>query len=295
MTCGPGITSGPEAAALHGTDIMLPSPWRVAERWEETHDTFGFALEPLDDDSALAFRPGQFNMLYAFGAGESAISVSGDPAASVGERRLVHTIREAGEVTRALGRLRPGDELGLRGPFGTAWPLEEMRGRDLVFVAGGIGLAPLRPALYAAVARRRDFGRIVLLVGARSPDDLLYAAELEAWDAEPGVEVRVTVDRAEAAWSGSVGVVTKLVERAAFDPAEACGLVCGPEIMMRFAADSLRRAGLPEERTFLTMERNMKCAVGLCGHCQYGPEFICRDGPVYPLGRVRKWFSLHEL
>jgi len=276
-----------------GGDVMLPSPWRVAERWEETHDTFGLALEPLGDESALGFLPGQFNMLYAFGAGESAISVSGDPAARDG--RLVHTIREAGEVTQALGRLRPGDELGLRGPFGTAWPLEEMLGRDLVFVAGGIGLAPLRPAFYAALARRQDFGRLVLLVGARRPADLLYTAELEAWASEPGVEVRVTVDQADDAWSGSVGVVTKLVERATFDPDNACGLVCGPEIMMRFAADSLRRADLPETRIFLTMERNMKCAVGFCGHCQFGPEFICRDGPVFRLDRLRRWFSLHEI
>lgn len=272
---------------------MLPSPWRVARCWRETHDVFSFALEPLGDDRALRFLPGQFNMLYAFGTGESAISVSGDPAARDG--LLVHTIREAGMVTQALARLQPGDQLGLRGPFGSAWPLEAIQGSDLVFVAGGIGLAPLRPAIYAALAQRERFGRIVLLIGARTPEDVLYLDELDAWGALEGVECRVTVDSAPLGWSRQVGVVTKLVAKAGFDPANACALICGPEIMMRYSAAALRERGVTDDRIFITMERNMKCAIALCGHCQLGPEFLCKDGPVFRYDRMAFWMAQREV
>jgi NAD(P)H-flavin reductase len=232
-------------------------------------------------------------MLYAFGIGESAISVSGDPAAREG--MLVHTIREAGLVTQALGRLQPGDQLGLRGPFGSAWPLEAMQERDLVFVAGGIGLAPLRPAIYAALAQRERFGRIVLLIGARTPEDVLYLDELDAWGVLPGVECRVTVDSAPLSWTRQVGVVTKLIASAGFDPANACALICGPEIMMRYSAAALRQRGVTDDRIFLTMERNMKCAIALCGHCQLGPEFLCKDGPVFRYDRMAFWMAQREV
>jgi NAD(P)H-flavin reductase len=245
------------------------------------------------DDAPLRFRPGQFNMLYAFGAGESAISVSG--SCDVTDGRLIHTIREAGTVTRALARLKEGDRIGLRGPFGSSWPLDALRGLDLVFVAGGIGLAPLRPALYAALARRQDFGRIVLLVGARAPEDLLYHDELDAWSTLPDVECRITVDRAPDTWTRQVGVVTKLVGQASFDPDRAAALVCGPEIMMRYTAAALRQHGVPEDRIHVTLERNMKCAVALCGHCQLGPEFLCQDGPVFPYPRIGFWLAQREV
>ena len=285
----PGTTCPSPAAA----DATLPSPWRVVRCWRETHDVFSFALEPLADDRALRFLPGQFNMLYAFGTGDSAISVSGDPSARDGT--LVHTIREAGLVTQALGRLRPGDQLGLRGPYGSAWPLEAMQGRDLVFVAGGIGLAPLRPAIYAALAQRERFGRIVLLIGARAPEDVLYLDELDAWGSLPGVECRVTVDRAPQGWTRQVGVVTKLVAGAGFDPGNACALICGPEIMMRYSAATLRQRGVTDDRIFITMERNMKCAIALCGHCQLGPEFVCKDGPVFRYDRMAFWMAQREV
>lgn len=283
----------PSCEASPATPAMLPLPWRVVRSWRETHDVFSFALEPMADDGALRFQPGQFNMLYAFGIGESAISVSGDPAA--GDGTLVHTIREAGLVTQALGRLQPGDQLGLRGPFGSAWPLETMLGRDLVFVAGGLGLAPLRPAIYAALAQRERFGRIVVLIGARTPEDVLYLDELDAWDALPGVECRVTVDSAPLGWTRQVGVVTKLVANAGFDPANACALICGPEIMMRYSAAALRQRGVADDRVFITIERNMKCAVALCGHCQLGPEFLCKDGPVFRYDRMAFWMAQREV
>ncbi len=274
-------------------DPMTPVPWRVVERRDETHDTFTVSLEPVEGGGAPRFAPGQFNMLYAFGAGESAISISGDPAATDG--RLVHTIRRVGTVTAALSHLRPGDQLGLRGPFGNPWPMESLRGRDLVFVAGGIGLAPLRPAIYHALSHRADYGRIVILAGARSPEDVLFTDDLDRWKALDGVECRLTVDRAGEGWTRNVGVVTKLIPKAKFDPSQAAALVCGPEIMMRYTAVEFRNRGLTNERIFVTMERNMKCAVALCGHCQLGPEFLCKDGPVFPFERIAFWFAQREV
>jgi NAD(P)H-flavin reductase len=274
-------------------DPMIPSPWRVADRWDETHDVFSLLLEPTDQCRALRFSPGQFNMLYSFGAGESAISISSDPGA--GDGKLVHTIRRVGTVTSALSRLKSGDQIGLRGPFGNSWPMEEMRGRDLVFVAGGIGLAPLRPAILHALSHRDDYGKIVILAGAREPKEVLFAEELHRWGTLEDVESRLTVDRAEEGWTRSVGVVTKLIPKADFDPANAAALICGPEIMMRYTAIELRNRGVTDDRLFVTMERNMKCAIAICGHCQLGPEFICKDGPVFRFDRIAFWFAQREV
>ena len=281
----------PDPAALQA-GTMVPEPHAVAWRREETEDTFTIGLRPVAGGAGRTFAPGQFNMLYAFGTGESAISISGSPAES---DVLVHTIRRVGTVTRALDRLAAGDVVGLRGPFGSAWPVRELRGRDLIFVAGGIGLAPLRPAILHALAHRAEYGRIVILAGARSAADVIFYEELRSWMKEPDTEVRLTVDRAGQDWQHHVGVVTTLIPRARFAAANAAAMVCGPEIMMRFTAVELARSGLPDERVFVTLERNMKCAVGLCGHCQFGPEFICRDGPVFRYDRIRHWFSQREV
>ncbi len=231
-------------------------------------------------------------MLTAFGIGEVPISLSGDP----GEPgRLVHTIRTVGPVSSALVRLEPGEPLGLRGPFGAGWPMAETMGRDVVIVAGGLGLAPLRPVLYRLFAERARYGRMVLLYGTRSPTEILFHRELERWRRRFDIAIEVTVDHATADWRGHVGVVTKLVPRAEFDPPHTLALVCGPEIMMRFAIAALRDAGLPDEAIYLSMERNMKCAVGFCGHCQFGTVFICRDGPVFRYDRVRNLLALKEI
>ncbi|MDF1859960.1 MAG: FAD/NAD(P)-binding protein [Verrucomicrobiales bacterium] len=281
----------PDASALQAGS-MLPEPWVVVSRLEENADTFTIELRPAEEGTLRPFAPGQFNMLYAFGTGESAISISGSPENS---DTRVHTIRRVGTVTSALDRLAPGDTIGLRGPFGSAWPIEELPGRDLVFVAGGIGLAPLRPAILHALAHRKDYGRIVILAGARSPEDLIFHDELLEWKEEPDVEVKLTVDRAGIDWYHHVGVVTTLIPQADFDPANAVAMVCGPEIMMRFTAVELNKNGLPDSRLFVTLERNMKCAVGICGHCQFGPEFICRDGPVFRYDHIHHWFSQREV
>ena len=197
-------------------------------------------------------------------------------------------------MTEAICAARPGDVIGVRGPFGTAWPLKQAVGTDVVIVAGGIGLAPLRPALYHVLAHRAQYGAVVLLYGGRTPEDLLYHRELERWRGRLDIDVDVTVDAAAGAWRGKVGVVTKLIPRAVFDPESAVALLCGPGIMMRFTAQALLERGVRPERIHVSMERNMRCGVAHCGHCQYGPTLICRDGPVYrydvlaPLLRVRE-------
>jgi NAD(P)H-flavin reductase len=274
------------------TDPMVPELFRIDRLKRETEDTFTLELVPVEDSTKIAFLPGQFNMLYVFGVGEVAISISSDPAQTT---RLEHTTRRVGVVTKAMGLLKPGDTIGVRGPFGTHWPVAEEDGRDFVVVAGGIGLAPLRPVLYHLMAQRERYRNIVLLYGARSPEEILYKRELERWRGKFDLEVQVTVDRGASGWRGNVGVVTPLVARAPFNPSNTVALICGPEIMMRFAAMELQKRGVPPERTYLSMERNMKCALGYCGHCQYGPTFVCKDGPVFRLDRIASIFGKGEI
>jgi len=266
--------------------------FRVTRVRKETYDTSTVDLAHVDHGGGLAFEPGQFNMLYVLGIGEVPISISGDPARS---ERLVHTIRAVGAVTRALTAARKGGVVGVRGPFGAPWPVEAAAGRDVVIVAGGIGLAPVRPILHRVLAARARFGRVVLLYGARTPADLLFTADLERWRSRFDIEVEVTVDAADRTWRGNVGVVTTLLGRAPFDAARATAFVCGPEVMMRFVAIELKRRGMAADDVYVSMERNMKCAVGLCGHCQLGPYFVCKDGPVFPLPRVQRFFTIREM
>ena len=231
-------------------------------------------------------------MLYAFGIGEAPISVSGDLDAG---GSLVHTIRAVGAVTSALCRSVLGQDVGVRGPFGRPWPLKEAEGADVVVVAGGIGLAPLRPVIYHLLANRERYGNVVVLYGGRSPIDLLYPEELELWRSRFDVQVEVTVDGAPPGWRGPVGVVTKLVPRADFDAARAIALICGPEVMMRFTAATLEGLGLSKQRIYVSMERSMHCAIGLCGHCQLQHLFVCKDGPVFPLDAIEPLLRVREL
>jgi NAD(P)H-flavin reductase len=276
--------------AVH--DPMIPVLARVCRRHRETADTWSLEVEPVGEDRRWDFTPGQFNMLDVLGVGESAISLSGDP---VRVQRLVHTVRAVGPVSSAIDGLETGAWVGLRGPFGVGWPLEAAEGADVLIVAGGLGLAPLRPALYAMLAARRRYGRIVLLYGTRSPADVLFKPELERWQRSRAIDVEVTVDHAVGAWGGHVGVVTTLISRAAIDAASAVSLICGPEVMMRFAIAGCTDVGLNDAAIYLSMERNMKCAVGHCGHCQFGPTFVCKDGPVLRYDRVRPILGLREI
>jgi NAD(P)H-flavin reductase len=277
-------------AALAGP--MQPEPFEVRQVAKETGDTFTLTLQPVAGARARPFAPGQFNMLYVFGVGEVPISISGDPARP---ELLVHTIRAVGATTRALQRLRKGDWVGVRGPFGTAWPVAEARGHDVVLIAGGIGLAPLRPAIYHLLLHRPLYGRVVILYGARTPHDMLYTKQLRDLRSRFDVEVEVSVDRATVEWQGAVGVVTKLVQRSPFDPQSALAFICGPEVMIRYAAIALEQRGMPDAAIFVSMERNMKCAVGLCGHCQFGPFFVCKDGPVFRYDRIQRFFGVREV
>jgi NAD(P)H-flavin reductase len=272
-------------------DPMVPRPYHVLGVRPETRDTSTLTLEPVRDASA-AFEPGQFNMVYVFGVGEVPISISGDPGHP---NPLVHTVRAVGAVTTAVCKAKRGDVLGIRGPFGSHWPVEEAVGKDIVILAGGIGLAPLRPALLAILAHRERYGRVVLLYGARAPQELLYARQLNQWRGRFDLDVDVTVDTATREWRGDVGVVTTLIPRAPFDSEEVMALVCGPEVMMRFTLSGLQDRGVAPENIYISMERNMKCAVGFCGHCQYGPTFICKDGPVFRYDRVASLLKVREV
>ena len=269
---------------------MVPAAFAVVDRRRDTVDTWTFELEARSG-RALPFEPGQFTMLSAAGAGEVPISISGDPDRP---ERLVHTVRSVGLATDAICAAGPGLTLSVRGPFGRPWPVAAIEGADVVIAAGGIGLAPLRPAILWLLARRERYGRLVLLYGGRAPDQLLFTEEYDAWS-EAGLEVYVTVDSAGPEWLGHVGVVTRLVGRANLDASRTVAMACGPEVMMRFVVAALSDAGVASERIYASMERNMQCGIGHCGHCQLGPTLICRDGPVYRWSEIAPWLAIREL
>jgi len=270
------------APGAGAAEPMLPVPYRVASRTTETHDSATLTLEPAGPPLP-PFQPGQFTMLAVPGIGEVAISVSGDPAARDG--RLVHTVRAVGAVTRALCQARPGRVIGVRGPYGTTWDLPSAAGRDLVIVAGGVGLAPLRPVLLGALAARRSYRRVCLVAGARKPSEFLFRGELNAWSGRKDLDVELTIDQPAAGWDLQVGFVTEPLTRLRLDPQRTTAFLCGPEAMIRFCARVLLRRGVAAPDIRVSLERNMKCGIGLCGHCQLGPILVCRDGPVvgYPV------------
>lgn len=281
---GPRPAESPWCPATVRINRMIPEVEGVA--------TYDLVFANPAEQAAYSFEPGQFNMLYLPGVGEIAISISDDPQRREG---CAHTIRVAGNVTRTLSTLRTGDTLGLRGPFGTHWPIRECIGRDVVVVTGGIGLAPLRPAIYALLSQRRQVGRLNLLYGGRTPEALLYQREYEQWIRQ-GLLIQTTVDRSTPGWLGNVGVVTLLLERLrTFDPRNTVLLCCGPEVMMKYTALTALSRGLRPEQIWVSMERNMQCALGFCGHCQLGPEFICKDGPVFRYDRISRWIDVEGL
>jgi anaerobic sulfite reductase subunit B len=277
-------------ADVRTADAMVPVPYRVVGRARETADTVTLSLEPVDQPITTP-APGQFNMLYAFGVGEVPISVSGIDAG----HRVRHTVRAVGAVSQALCAAEAGAMVGVRGPFGTDWGVGSAAGGDVIVIAGGIGLAPLRPVVHELLHNRRQFRRVTVLVGARSPEEIVFRGEVASWQASARITVRTTVDYATAAWKGEVGVVPTLIERVTIDPEVTTVMICGPEVMLRFTAAEVLGRGVAAERVRVSMERNMQCGVGRCGHCQLGPVLVCLNGPVLPWSRVGPLVARREL
>jgi NAD(P)H-flavin reductase len=279
-------------AAVSAEELLAPCWTEVAEIQPEVDNISTVWLKFKDPALAKAysFQPGQFNMLYLPGYGEAAISICSDT-----EKRetIGHTVRFAGNVTRAISRLKIGDPVGLRGPFGTHWPIEQLEGKDLILAAGGIGLPPLRPVIHHVLRNRAKYGKVILLYGARTPGDLLYTSQFDAWR-KSDINVQITVDRADDTWKGQVGVVSMLFYHFRLDQTKTAVLTCGPEIMIRFVVFEALARRVPTDQIFVSLERNMKCGQGSCGHCQLGPLFVCKDGPVFPFSAVEPYFSVEE-
>jgi NAD(P)H-flavin reductase len=273
--------------------LLLPAWAEVVRNTPEAEGVSTLAFRFLDPELQQRYRwePGQFNMLYVPGYGEAAISMSSDVDSSEG--LVIHTIRQAGSVTKAVSRLKVGDVVGLRGPFGTSWPLKTIQGMDVVIACGGIGLPPLRGALYSIMRQRDLYGKVILLYGARTPADLIYPSEYETWQ-KAGIDVQATVDRGDETWTGRVGVVPMMFYNVRLDPHNSTVLACGPEIMMRFVIYEALARRIPAEHIFVSYERNMKCGQGFCGHCQMGPYFICKDGPIFPFNRLGPYINVEE-
>jgi NAD(P)H-flavin reductase len=269
--------------------MQTPRIFRILSNVPETEDIFTLILA-AKDRRPFSFLPGQFNMLYLYGIGEVAISISSDPAKP---HELVHTIRAVGAVTNGMQKLNKNDEIAVRGPFGTCWPLSRQNS-DLLIIAGGTGLCPLRSALYYLALHRSSYGKITVLHGTRTPRDIMYQHDISLWR-KAGIETAITVDKADSAWKGPTGVVTPLIAQHVQNPSRTIVMICGPEIMIRFAVQELAKAGVQENQVYLSMERNMQCGVGICGHCQMGPYFICKDGPVFQYSQLKPWLAIKEL
>jgi NAD(P)H-flavin reductase len=281
------------AAAAVNPDRLLAPYWaKITAIQPEADGIATYWLEFKDKflQSAYTFEPGQFNMIYVPGYGEAAISISSDPNKP---QTVGHTIRFVGNVTRQISRLKVGDVVGVRGPFGSSWPMKSLYGSDVIIAAGGIGLPPLRPVIDQIIHERERYGKVVVLYGARTPNDLLFMAEIETWR-RANIEVNITVDRADEKWTGQVGVVPLLFYHFRINPAKTTVLSCGPEIMIRFVVFEALARRVPADRIYVSLERNMKCGQAACGHCQIGPYFVCKDGPVFRYQAIEPYFNVEE-
>jgi NAD(P)H-flavin reductase len=277
-----------------GADTWLPVAARIVAVRAENFNTRTFQLRIEDETARRLYRwaPGQFNMLYVPGVGEAAISISSDAEQP---EMLEHTIRVVGSVTRAIERAGEGAVIGLRGPFGVGWPLGALDGKDVVMMAGGIGLAPVRPMVRWLLNHRDRVRRLVLLYGCRTPEDRIFSKELEQWAAGGAIDVLVTVDNATGEWAGPVGVVTNLLRRIKVNADRTAVMVCGPRILNRVAAWHFLQLHVPPRQVYVSLERNMNCGFGRCGHCQYGAKFVCRDGPVFCFADIADIFAKEEI
>jgi len=283
----------PSQNSVNSKKLLFPAWAEIVQIIPEAEGVSTLHLRFIEPEvrERYRFEPGQFNMIYIPGYGEAAISLSSDIETSPGV--LVHTIRHVGNVTRAAARLKMGDMVGVRGPFGTAWPLKSIEGMDVVIACGGIGLPPLRGVIYQIIRNRAKFGKVTLLYGARTPSDLMYPKEYETWKSA-NIEMSVTVDRGDDQWTGRVGVVPMWFYHFRVDSHNTAILTCGPEIMMRFVIYEALARRISPEHIFVSLERNMKCGQGACGHCQQGPYFICKDGPIFPFSALQGIFNVEE-
>jgi len=275
------------------TSPLVPEPAEIVEKRSFAPDLHAYRLRLLDPAARprFDFLPGQFNMVYVPGVGEVAISISSDPD----DEDLEHTIRIVGRTTRVIERLGPGDVLGIRGPYGNGWPLLDARFKDVLVVTGGLGCAPVSGAIDYMFRRRASYGHLTILHGVKKPADLVHREHFEVWRREPDTTVLLTADQPDRAWRARTGVVTELFEEVQLDATRTVVLMCGPEVMMHYAIRALRARGVSDNRIHLSLERNMKCALGWCGHCQLGPEFVCKDGPIFPVSRLGRLFEVRGL
>ena len=239
----------------------------------------------LPEGMSLGHKPGQFVEVSLFGVGEAPISICSSPSRSNGSFQLC--VRRAGDLTGLLHTLAPGSPIGIRGPFGTGFPIERFRGKDMLFAPGGLGLAPLRSLINQVLDERSDFGRVIILYGARSPAELLFTDELAAWKARGDVEVHLTVDRGDENWKGNVGVITTLFPKVEVHPRNTVAVTVGPPVMYRFVLMELLGKGLPDGNIWLSLERRMKCGVGKCGHCQINHLYACQSGPSFSYAQIK--------
>ena len=278
--------------AATGRGVWEPILYTVVDRHLENDKLLTFTLEPPDHEAIEPIKPGQFNMLYVFGVGEIPISVS---SLIIPHPTLVHTIQDVGPVSMAINSLAKGDTIGVRGPFGTVWPIDEAKSKDIIIMAGGVGLCPLRPLIESILSRRDQFGEVNILYGARAPGDIIFHHDIISWQSDPSINFRITVDHAVSQWRGNVGVVTHLLEKARFEPGNTIVYICGPEVMMRFSVYACLAAAVHESSIYISMERNMKCAIGFCGHCQLGPYFMCKDGSVFQYSKLKPYLNVAEV
>jgi len=276
---------------IRATDPYLPHEAYVVQRTQEAEDIVSLHLEFTDPDARLgySFQPGQFNMLYCAG-GEAPISIVSDHGELKGYQ---HTIRMVGEVTRALGALKEGDFLGLRGPFGQGWPMHPLEGKDVLVITGGIAVAPVVAAINEIISNRDRYGRLTILQGVTHDLGHIFANRYQDWSLAPNTEVHITSMQADESWPYRKGLVTVLVEELQLaDSANTFALMCGPQVMMQATTEILKRKGLDDNSLYVSMERNMQCGVGHCGHCQLGEKFVCKDGPVFTYAEVEQALAL---
>ena len=272
------------------TNPYIPVEAELVDKRVETSDTTTLIYK--SGQNKHSFLPGQFNMLFVPGIGEVPVSISGSPAK---DNEIIHTVRDVGAVTSHIVHSKIGSRIGLRGPFGLGWPAEKGHGKDVTVIAGGIGLAPLRPLIYKLIQDRDKYKKVNILYGTRTPGDLLYREELHEWLARFDIHVEISVDRDDADWHGHVGVITRFIPLTDFDAQNSVAMICGPEIMIRYSVRELQALGVPDSDIYVSMERNMRCGIGHCGHCQFGPDFVCKDGPVFPFDSIKKLFMVKEV